>query len=55
MGNLASVLWQMGERDEAYWLQQQVADTQRRLHGDNDRASRAALAALQAMQKDAGF
>ena len=55
MGNLASVLWQLGEADEAYWLQQQVADTQRRLHGDEDRATRAAIAALQAMQKDAGF
>ena len=52
MGNLAAILWQMGERDEAYWLQQQVVETRRRVSGDEDHATRAAIAALDIMQRD---
>src|SRR5204862_7243775 len=55
MGNLAAMLWQIGERDEAYWLQQQVVDTCRRVQGDADPATRAAVAAFEIMQRDAGF
>ena len=55
MGNLAGVLWQMDERDEAYWLQQQVVETRRRVQGDDDSATRAAVAAFDIMQRDAGF
>jgi len=55
MGNLAAILWQIGERDEAYWLQQQVVETRRRVHGDNDPATRAAMAAFDTMQRDSGF
>jgi len=54
MGNLASVLWQSGEQDEAYWLQQQVVDTRRRAFGESDPATRAAVAGLEAMQREAG-
>ena len=42
MGNLAAVLWQQGDRDEAYALQQHVVGLQRRVRGDGDRATRAA-------------
>jgi tetratricopeptide repeat protein len=55
MGNLASVLWQMGEPDEAYWLQQQVVDTRQRIFGDDDPATRAAVAAFETMQRAAGL
>ena len=54
MGNLAAILWQMGERDEAYWLQQQVVETRRRVSGDEDQATRAAIAAFAVMQRDSG-
>ena len=55
MGNLAAILWQIGERDEAYWLQQQVVETRRRVHGDDDPATRAAMAVFEVMQRDSGF
>ena len=55
MGNLASVLWQMGEPDEAYWLQQQVVDTRQRIFGESDPATRAAVAAFETMQRAAGL
>ncbi len=52
MGNLAAILWQYGERGEAYWLQRQLVETQRRARGDDDPATRAALAVLAAMERD---
>ena len=52
MGNLAAVLWQGGERGDAYWLQHQIVDSHRRARGDGDPATRAALAVLEAMQRD---
>jgi hypothetical protein len=55
MGNLAAVLWQIGERDEAYWLQQHVVDTRRRVFGDDDPTTRAAIAAFEAIQRTSGF
>ena len=51
MGNLAALLWQEGDHDEAYWLQHQVAETRRRLAGDDDPATRNALAVLDAMTR----
>ena len=41
MGNLAAILWQEGDRAEAYALQQQVVEMQRRLRGEDDPATRA--------------
>ena len=55
MGNLAAVLWQIGEREEAYWLQQQVVETRRRVYGAGDPATRAAVAAFDIMQRDIGY
>jgi len=52
IGNLAAILWQYGERAEAYWLQAQLVETQRRVRGEDDPATRAALAVLAAMQHD---
>jgi hypothetical protein len=53
MGNLAALLWQEGERDEAYWLQHQVVETRRRIAGDDDPATRDAQAVLDAMMRGA--
>jgi len=55
MGNLAAILWQAGEIGEAYALQQQVVEMLQRLRGDSDQATRAAMAALEMMERDAGF
>jgi hypothetical protein len=55
MGNLASVLWQHGERAEAYALQQHVVDMQRRVNGDSDPATLAAAGVLEIMERDAGL
>ena len=52
IGNLAAILWQFGERGEAYWLQAQLVETQRRLRGEDDPSTRTALAVLAAMQHD---
>jgi hypothetical protein len=55
MGNLAAILWQQGDRDEAYALQQHVAETLRRVRGDGDQATGAAAQVLEMMEQDAGF
>ena len=51
IGNLAAILWDYGERAEAYWLQAQVVETHRAARGD-DPATRAAEAVLAAMHRD---
>jgi hypothetical protein len=55
MGNLAGLLWQEGERDEAFSLQEQVAEALRRTRGADDPAARNAQAALDSMLREAGF
>jgi hypothetical protein len=55
MGNLAAMLWQDGDRAEAYALQQQVVEFQARLHGENNDATRAAAAVLASMERDGWF
>jgi hypothetical protein len=52
MGNLAAILWQDGERAEAYWLQHQIVETQHRARGGDDPLTRAAAAVLETMQRD---
>jgi hypothetical protein len=52
IANLAAMLWQYGERGEAYWLQCQVVETRRRAQGEDDPATRAAMAVLEAMHRD---
>ena len=54
MGNLAAVLWQEGDRAEAYALQQQVVEMRSRSQGEDDPATRAAAAVLELMERDAG-
>ena len=51
LGNLAAILWQFGERGEAYWLQCHVVETRRRARGDEP-ATLAAAAVLDAMHRD---
>jgi hypothetical protein len=55
MGNLAAILWQEGDLAEAYELQRQVVELNRRVHGDSDRATLIAAAALETMERDAAF
>ena len=55
MGNLAAILWQEGDQGEAYELQRQVVELNRRVHGDNDRATLIAAAMLETMERDTGF
>jgi hypothetical protein len=55
MGNLAAILWQEGERAEAYALQQHVVELHCRVHGDGSEAAQAAIAVLQMMERDTGF
>jgi hypothetical protein len=55
MSNLAAVLWQQGDRDEAYALQQHVVDLRCRERGDADPATRAALAVLEMMERDSAL
>ena len=55
MGNLAAILWQDGERAEAYWLQHGLVETQHRARGADDPMTRAAVAVLETMQRDGGF
>ena len=55
MSNLAAVLWQEGERAEAYALQQQVVEVRRRELGEDDAATRAAVAAIAMMERDPGY
>ena len=43
MSNLAAILWQRADREEAYALQQHVVDIKRRVHGETDPATRARL------------
>ena len=52
MGNLAAVLWQEGERAEAYALQQQVVELQRRALGEDNPATRGASAVLEMMERE---
>jgi hypothetical protein len=52
LANLAAVLWQYGERGEAYWLQSQVVDIRRAAFGEADAGTRAAAAVLEAMHRD---
>jgi hypothetical protein len=55
MSNLAAVLWQEGERAEAYALQQQVVEMRRRERGEDDEATRAAAAVIEMMERDPGY
>ena len=55
MGNLAAVLWQKGDRDEAYALQQHVVDLHRRVYGKSTQATCSAAQVLEMMERDAGF
>jgi tetratricopeptide repeat protein len=55
MSNLAAILWQEGDREEAYALQQQVIEMQRSVRGDSDEATLAAMAVLETMERGAGF
>ena len=55
MGNLAAVLWQQGDRGEAYALQQEVVELQRRARGEDDPATLAAAAVLETMECDPGY
>jgi hypothetical protein len=54
MSNLAAILWQRRDREEAYALQQHVVDIKRRVHGDPDQATRAAAEVLEMMERDRG-
>jgi hypothetical protein len=55
MSNLAAVLWQEGDRAEAYALQQQVVEMRGREWGEDDEATRAAAAVLEMMERDPGY
>jgi hypothetical protein len=55
MGNLAAVLWQQRDRDEAYALQQHVVDLRLNVSGDRDLATRAAVEVLEMMERDPGY
>ena len=55
MGNLAAVLWQQGDRGEAYALQEHVVEMQRRARGDGDEATLAAAQVLETMERDTGL
>jgi hypothetical protein len=55
MSNLAAVLWQEGERAEAYALQQLVVESWRRERGEDDETARAAAAVLDIMERDPGY
>ena len=52
LANLAALLWQHGDRSEAYWLQQQVVESRRQAFGEKDAGTRAAIAVLEAMHRD---
>ena len=55
MGNLAAILWQAGIWDEAYELLRQVVELRRQSQGEDHPAFRAAVAALETMERQAGF
>ena len=55
MSNLASILWQRGDCGEAFALQQHVVDVRRRVSGEADQATRAAVEVLAIMERDEGF
>jgi len=55
MANLAALLWQEGERDKGFALQEQVAAALRRTRGAGDQAAGDAQAILDSMLKEAGF
>jgi hypothetical protein len=55
MSNLAAILWQEGDRAEAYALQQQVLEMRSRLQGEDDPATRAAAVVLEMMERNDGF
>jgi len=55
MANLAAVLWQQGDRSEAYALQHHVVEMHRLMRGDGDQAAPAAAAVLEMMQRDTGL
>jgi len=52
LANLAALLWQHGDRSEAYWLQQQVVESRRQAFGEEDAGTRVAIAVLEAMHRD---
>jgi hypothetical protein len=52
---LASILWQHGDWGEAHALQQHVVDLRRRVNGDTDPATRAAVEVLEIMERNAAF
>jgi hypothetical protein len=55
MSNLVAILWQEGDRAEAYALQQQVVEIQRGERGEDDEATRAAAAVIEMMERDPGY
>jgi len=55
MGNLAALLWQGGEREEAFAVQEHVAGALRRTRGDADPAAQTARAVLDSMLREAGL
>ena len=55
MSNLAAILWQRRDREEAYALQQHAVETLRSARGEGDQATGAAAQVLEIMERDAGF
>ena len=51
MGNLAGILWQDGDWDEAYELQCEVVDLHRQVHGNDAQATLTAGAILETMER----
>ena len=55
MLDLAELLWKEGRLRPARMLEEQVVDTRQRIFGDDDPATRAAVAAFETMQRAAGL
>jgi Tetratricopeptide repeat len=55
MANLAALLWQCGERDDAFVLQERVFDALHRTRGTDDPATRDARAVLDSMLREIEF
>jgi len=53
MANLAALLWQQGDQEEAYALQQYVVEVHRRVRGD-DELTLAAAEVLDTMERSTG-
>jgi hypothetical protein len=51
--NLAALLWQQGDQEEAYALQQYVVEVHRRVRGD-DASTLAAAEVLDTMERSTG-